>query len=174
LLETPERSGAMGAPERLRRFFMRNVSKSILKSVAVLASISAFGLGGGIATAASDNDISAAKAKMRIDDLKVGTELGTNGSVLDNKDDIKAGERVYASIKVTELGIGTPIKAIWKGPHDARMFEEVKSVVAGASYLVFMAPDTTAWKPGEYRVEIRLADELGGKEDFKIRESPVN
>ena len=117
---------------------------------------------------AAKSDISSATARARVEDLKVGNNLGTNGAVADNKDKMFPGETVYASISVEHIGAGSKVEAVWKGPEDRRMFSEVKNVVAGSRYLTFTSPDTSNWEPGNYRVEIRLGDELGGKEDFKI------
>ena len=116
----------------------------------------------------AQSDISPATARARVENLKVGIDLATNGSVADNKDKIYPGQALYASISVEHIGAGSAVEALWKGPEDRRMGSEVKKVMAGSSYLTFRAPDTAGWEPGEYRVEIRLGDELGGKEDFKI------
>jgi hypothetical protein len=116
----------------------------------------------------AQSDLTQATARARVEHLKVGTDLATNGAVADNKDKIYPGQALYASISVEHIGAGSAVEAIWKGPEDKRMGSEVKKVTAGSSYLTFRAPDTAGWEPGEYRVEIRLGDELGGKEDFKI------
>jgi hypothetical protein len=150
---------------------MQRISKSSL-TTAVVAAALAFGFGQRAASAA--DDISAATARDRIEDLKVGTELGTNGAVLDNKDDIAAGQKVYASFKADDIPAGSAVRAIWKGPGGERLAMQTVPVPMGAKFVVFVAPDTTLWKPGEYRVDIRLGDELGGHEDFKIREADVD
>ena len=150
--------------------------RTTLACAAAMAAALVFGPDVRTALAAdSPDDISAAKARSKIEDLKVGTALGTNGAVLDNKDDIHAGEPVYASFKTEELAIGTAIRAVWRGPDpdNARIQEETKNVTAGTRFMVFRAPETRFWKPGEYHVDIRIADELGGTEDFKIREAIV-
>jgi hypothetical protein len=119
-------------------------------------------------TAASD--IAPTTARARVEDLKVGPELGTDGAVKENVDDFDPGEPIYASIAVGDIGVGSAVEVIWKGPDDTRIHSEVKDVMQGTSVLVFQAPNTASWKPGDYAVEIRLGDELGGREAFEIEQ----
>jgi hypothetical protein len=114
------------------------------------------------------SDIASTTAKARVENLKVGPELGTDGAVKENIDDFDPGEPIYASITVGDIGVGSAVEVIWKGPDDMRIHSEVKDVLQGATVLVFQAPDTATWQPGDYAVEIRLGDELGGKEAFEI------
>ncbi len=116
----------------------------------------------------SPSDISAITAQARVSDLKVGPRLDASGAVSENVDELLPGEPVLASIAVGDIGAGSEVKAVWFGPDDARIAEEVKPVNAGAAFLVFSAPDTGAWKPGDYKVEIYLGDELASSESFDI------
>ena len=98
-------------------------------------------------------DISPATARLRISDLKVGPQLGSDGAVVENVDEVLPGESVHASISVGEVAAGSAVKAVWIGPDDQRLGESVKDVAQGLTYLTFDAPDTTAWTPGDYKVE---------------------
>ena len=163
------------------------ISRRIPAATAALAALLAFGCAKKSETASTEpekttpqvaeqeqpgneatSDITATTARSRIEELKVGTELGPDGAVKENVDDIDAGKPVYASIAVGDIGVGSAVEVIWKGPDDARIHSEVKDVAAGAKILVFQAPNTASWKPGDYAVEIRLGDELGGREGFEI------
>ena len=116
------------------------------------------------------SDINPMTAKLRISDLKVGPRLGTDGAVAENVDEILPGEPVLASVAVGDVGAGSVVKAVWLDPNEGRIAQEVKPVNAGAAFLVFTAPDTASWKPGDYKVEIYLGDELASSESFDIVE----
>ena len=151
--------------------------RSIRTRLAITASLTtALALGLALPAARADDDksdMSAAAAKMHIEELKVGIELGTNGAVLEDKEKIAAGSPLFASCEIDDLGVGTPVKAIWKGPMGARLAETTQNVTQGMRFMVFKAPDTTLWKPGRYQVDIRLADELADSEVFVIEEAVV-
>ena len=118
----------------------------------------------------AQSDITATTALTRVEELKVGAQLGTDGAVSDAADNFKPGEKIYVSLAIGDISAGSAVAAVWKGPEDQQIHSEVKSVPQGATHLVFEAPDTTAWEPGDYAVEIRLGDEVGGTEHFDIAE----
>ena len=114
------------------------------------------------------SDITPATARLRVSDLKVGPQLGSDGAVAKNVDEVLPGEKVHASIAIGDVAAGSAVKAVWIGPDDKRLGESVKDVSQGLTFLIFDAPDTTAWVPGDYKVEIYLGDELAGSESFDI------
>jgi hypothetical protein len=116
------------------------------------------------------SDITPATARLRVSELKVGPQLGTDGAVVDNVDEVLPGEKVHASIAVGDVAAGSAVKAVWIGPDEKRLGESVKDVSQGVKFLSFDAPDTKAWAPGDYKVEIYLGDELAGSESFDIIE----
>jgi hypothetical protein len=162
---------------------MRNAShipipphRLTVTAILAVALMFGFGLARGTATASDDpSDISAAAARNRIEDLKVGDELDAKGVVLDNKDEISAGKTVYASFRLDDddVAAGTPVKVIWRGPGDTRYYSTTQNVIAGTRYMVFTSPDTANWMPGEYHVDVRLGDELAASEDFDLEEAVV-
>lgn len=117
------------------------------------------------------SDIAPTTAKLRVSDLKVGTRFdASTGAVAENLDEVLPGEQIHASIAVGDVGAGSQVKAVWLGPDDQRIAEDTKGVPEGVSFLIFNAPDTTAWTPGDYKVEIYLGDELASSESFDIIE----
>jgi hypothetical protein len=147
-----------------------------MAATALVAAALAFAVAGGVAIATDDPaDISAAAARNRIEDMKVGDALDAKGVVLDNKDEISAGKTVYASFRIDDddVAVGTPVKVVWRGPGDTRYHSTTQSVLAGTRYMVFTSPDTTNWAPGEYHVDVRLGDELADTEDFELEEAVV-
>ena len=88
--------------------------------------------------------------------------------VAENVDNLHAGEAIYASIAVGDVGSSSKIKAVWLGPEGVRIYDETKDVAAGVAFLAFQAPSTHAWAPGDYKVEVYLGDELASSESFDI------
>ncbi|MEO8275214.1 MAG: hypothetical protein ABI639_03290 [Thermoanaerobaculia bacterium] len=114
------------------------------------------------------SDISPMTAHLRISDLKVGTVLAANGTVAENNNMIPPGEAIHASIAVGDVGADSKVKAVWLGPDGKRISDETKTVMAGAAFLVFDAPNTSAWAAGDYKVEIYLGDEVAASDSFNI------
>lgn len=117
---------------------------------------------------ASPSDIAPVTAMARISDLRVGTALDSAGRVAENVDSLHAGDVIHVSIAVGDVGSSSKIKAVWLGPNGVRISDEIQNVVAGKAFLVFRAPDTSGWAPGNYKVEIFLGDELASSESFDI------
>lgn len=117
---------------------------------------------------AAPSDITPVTARLRISDLKVGTTLAADGSVADNENLLHPGKPLHASIAIGDVAAGSKVKAVWIGPNDQRIGDEVKEVATGAAFVVFHAPDTSSWAAGDYKVEIYLGDELAISENFDI------
>jgi hypothetical protein len=117
------------------------------------------------------SDIAPTTAMARVADLELGSALGPNGDIAEGsqRDDFAPGEPIFVAFEVGDVGTGSAVKAVWKGPDDLRLHEEVKTVAAGSTHLSFAAPSTKSWVPGNFEVEIYLGDEEGGSESFEIK-----
>lgn len=116
----------------------------------------------------SPSDITPVTARVRVSDLKVGTALAADGSVADNENLLHPGKPLHASVAVGDVAAGSKLKAVWIGPGDQRIGDEIKDVAAGAAFVVFQAPNTATWAAGDYKVEIYLGDELAISDNFDI------
>jgi hypothetical protein len=105
-----------------------------------------------------------------VSDLRVGSSLDAAGAVAENVDEIARGEAVLASVAVGDVGAGSQLKAVWLAEDDRKLSEQIASVEAGKSHLVFRGPDTAGWSVGDYEVEIYLGDELAASEQFQLVE----
>lgn len=116
------------------------------------------------------SDIAAVTALWRVADLRLGAALGDDGAVTENtiRSEYVPGEAIHLSLALGEIGIGSELQVSWIGPNDEVLHQESKSVEAGATHLAFTAPDTAGWAVGEYAAEVRLGDEVGGREEFQI------
>jgi hypothetical protein len=118
----------------------------------------------------SPSDVAAVTARTRVSDLRVGSSLDAAGAVAENVDEIARGEAVLASVAVGDVGAGSQLKAVWLAEDDRKLSEQIASVEAGKSHLVFRGPDTAGWSVGDYEVEIYLGDELAASEQFQLVE----
>jgi hypothetical protein len=114
------------------------------------------------------SDISNATARWRVSDLTLGTKLDADGKIAQSRDNFPTGAAVLASLGVADVAAGSQIKAVWSGPGETRLHEEVKEVAAGTAFLLFKAPATRGWALGDYKIDIYLGDELAGTENFDI------
>lgn len=112
-------------------------------------------------------------AQIWVDDPTLGSELNEEGRVAlgfaDN--DFVAGDTIYYAMEIGDAPAGANVRVVWYGADNAQVHEETQQVQAGQDYMHFEAPDTSAWTPGDYRVEIYANDELAHEEDFNIEEA---
>lgn len=112
-------------------------------------------------------------AQIWVDDPTLGSALNEEGRVAlgfaDN--DFVAGDTIYYAMEIGDAPAGANVRVVWFGMDGAQVHEETKQVEAGMDYMHFEAPDTAAWTPGDYRVEVYANDELAHEEDFNIEEA---
>ena len=115
------------------------------------------------------SDLSPAGAQTMIDDVTIGHKL-TDGIISpeDQGDDFAPGDPVHLTMKVGDAPAGSQVKVIWYGPGEAKIGEDAKDVVAGATTLAFQAPDTSSWQKGDYRAEIWIGDEKVNQQTFNL------
>jgi hypothetical protein len=114
-------------------------------------------------------DLNPAEAQMRIDDVTLGHEVGSDGAIVAGKtgDDFAPGETIHLSMEVGDTPAGSAIKVVWFGPGDTRMTEDTKPVAAGAKYLTF-STKADGWAIGDYRAEVWVGDEKVNTQQFQI------
>ena len=115
------------------------------------------------------SDLSPAAAQTMIDDVTIGHKV-TDGviAVEDQGDDFAPGDPVHLTMKVGDAPAGSQVKVIWYGPGEAKIGEDAKDVVSGATTLAFQAPDTSSWQKGDYRAEIWIGDEKVNQQTFNL------
>jgi hypothetical protein len=114
-------------------------------------------------------DVSPPVAQALVDDVNIGTAVGSNGHVpADAIDDFLPGEAIYLTMDVSDAAPGTEIRVVWIGPDDQRIAEQRQRVVQGARTLKFVKSDTRLWQPGDYRAEVWVGDEKVNDEVFDV------
>jgi hypothetical protein len=118
----------------------------------------------------SSSDLSPAVAQARIDDVTIGKSVAADGTIAADQqgDDFAAGDAVHIVVGVGDTPAGSAVKVVWFAADETRLGEETKTVVAGEKNLSFTSGDTSAWKEGDYRAEVWLADEKVNTQQFQI------
>lgn len=81
-------------------------------------------------------------------------------------DEVSPGESIY--VEVADVPAGSPVQVAWYGPGNEKLAGEEKTAEAGGERLAFQAPDTSAWKLGDYRAEVRVGDGEVSEQPFRI------
>lgn len=121
----------------------------------------------------AEDDVSPLNAQTWIDDVTIGHELNTDGSVLigEGGDDFAPGETVYVAMEVGDAPEGAAVMVMWYGPGEMTIGDgEEKSVAPDQKYLNFSA-NTTGWQVGDYRAEVWVGDEKVNEQHFQIVEA---
>jgi hypothetical protein len=118
----------------------------------------------------STSDLSPATAQARIDDVTIGKSVAADGTIAADQqgDDFAPGDPVHIVVGVGDTPAGSAVKVVWFAADETRLGEETKTVVAGEKNLSFTSGDTSAWKEGDYRAEVWLADEKVNTQQFQI------
>ncbi len=105
-------------------------------------------------------------------EFKFGRGLAPDGTVTGEGGPFSEGETLHVSFRVRNAPAGSAFKVAVTGLADKKKYyEEQKSPSEPNSTMSFTLPDTRSWPPGEYRLEMQLADApelLHGTFDFKI------
>jgi hypothetical protein len=118
----------------------------------------------------SPNDLSPAKAQTYIDDVTIGHNVSSDGTIAaaDQGDDFAPGQPIYITMKVADAPAGSQVKVAWYGPGETKIKDEQKTVNAGDKYLSFEAANTASWQKGDYRAEVWIGDEKVNTQQFNV------
>jgi hypothetical protein len=121
-----------------------------------------------IAGTTSPNDLNPVQAQSFIDDVSIGHEVGSDGSIPAGKtgDDFAPGEAVWVTMKVNNAPASSAVKITYSTGGN-KVGEETKQVPAGATYLSF-SKDTKGWGKGDYDADVFIGDEKVNTQHFQI------
>jgi hypothetical protein len=100
--------------------------------------------------------------------LSLGSQVGADGRLAYHPDAFKRGEPVIASVEAGTLPAGTTVRLTWTGPQGLPVAQEEIVVPPDARSITFKAQDTTAWTPGQYRVETTAGGTSLGSKTFTL------
>lgn len=103
--------------------------------------------------------------------VEVGTSLEAVGRVTAGVHEVHAGEPLYVSVAVggtSGIDSGARLQALWRGPSARLLAQDSRVVPSGESFVSFVAPLTTGWTAGVYRVEIYCAGARAGSAEFVV------
>src|SRR5687767_14021526 len=87
----------------------------------------------------SPADVAPTTAQSWLDDVTIGSELASAGSLAAGKtgDDFAPGQPIHIAIETGDTPPNSTVRLVWYGPNETKIGEENKPVVAGAKYLNF-------------------------------------
>ncbi len=102
--------------------------------------------------------------------LEVGYGADSSGAVLQGlrSRQFNAGTLFVLGVRADDLAPGTEVVATFTGPAGEPLATLTKTTVAGARYLSFTSPDTSAWPEGDVRVEVSFKGGAQGTIAFRI------
>jgi len=123
-----------------------------------------------IAGTANPNDLNPVTAQSYIDKVRMGHQLGTDGTIAEDQkgDNFSPRQPIHLSMTVKDAPANAAVKVVWYGPNETKIRTEQKSVPVGATTLAFSSTDTAKWALGDYRAEVWIGDEKVDTESFKM------
>jgi len=102
--------------------------------------------------------------------VKIGTHLDEKGDIATpaSESEFVAGQPVHLVTELDGAPSNTPVTVVWYGPTDQPVREETNWTREVEQALSFTASDTSAWKAGDYRAELWIANYRVKQEPFKI------
>ncbi len=99
----------------------------------------------------------AVEAQTWLDDFTIGHQVDTEGAIplAQQGDDFTPGQTVYVAMEVGDAPAGASVHVRFEEKSGRTVAEDEKKVPVGTKYLYFDSGDTSSWKAGDYRAEIR-------------------
>jgi hypothetical protein len=101
--------------------------------------------------------------------VELGSKIGDDGRVAGENDEFGRGEPVIAAIDATTLKVGNGVRLTWVGPQGQPVASDEIVVPPDARLITFKAQDTSAWPPGDYRVDTSVGGTVVGSKNFKVK-----
>jgi hypothetical protein len=89
-------------------------------------------------------------------------------AVTQSPDSISAGQPVKLVAEIRDTSDGTPVSVVWRGPDDKQVGISTSWLKKGERQVSFTEENTAAWKSGQYRAEIWVANEKVLQEPFGV------
>ncbi len=93
-------------------------------------------------------------------------------AVSHSHDQFVSGERVIVRLQVRDEGDAGAFTLVWIDPFECVISRDTKEVKTTARAVVVQSKDTTSWRPGPYRVQIRRGNELIRVKSFEVVAQP--
>jgi hypothetical protein len=89
-------------------------------------------------------------------------------AVTKSPDSISAGQPVKLVAEIRDNSSDTPVSVVWRDPDDKKVSVSTRWVKQGEKQVSFTEENTAAWKSGEYRAEVWVANEKVLQEPFGV------
>lgn len=137
--------------------------------LAMAAGVAALAVGGGffVRSLAIESRIK----QLQVGDLKIGSGADAAAATtrVGTEPTFAAGQPVHVVTEVGNAPSHTPVSVVWVGPDNREVRKEVNWTRTDEKVLSFTAQTTAAWKSGEYRAELWVADRKVRQAHFDIQ-----
>lgn len=108
---------------------------------------------------------------LRVTDVALGRQLRGDTAVVDEVDDFRPNDTIYAVVRHEGGAAGAQITARWTF-EDGQVVDERTETVsptgAGTEYTRFQISNPSGWPPGNYRLTILVDGQEVESEDFEV------
>ena len=112
----------------------------------------------------------AAAENLRVDEVDLGTSVDANRRVLDDIDDFRPTDTIYASVRTVGSGSGATLTARWTF-EDGQVVDESSQTISptGPANTEFHISMPEGFPVGDYEVEILLNGQSVETESFEVQ-----
>jgi len=121
------------------------------------------------ATAAATGTTPAAD-EIDVEELHLGRALKPDSSVVEDMDDFRTGDTIYAVMETDANESGKQVTARWiMGDNDQLISEEPRTVVTGEKARTVFKGKAGGWAPGKYHLRIMYNGKEAKSADFEVK-----
>jgi hypothetical protein len=102
--------------------------------------------------------------------IELGYETDADGAIprgLESRE-FSAASKFTLAVRTADLAAGTRLSVRWTDSAGAVVATDTRAVPAGARFVAFASPDTSAWQSAAYRVAVDVDDQPAGALDFRV------
>jgi hypothetical protein len=112
----------------------------------------------------------ATKAGDAVSDVKVGHQLGADGSIAAGREgkNFVPGQPVYIVFRSGSAPAGTNVEIEWYSPDNLKLLSDQQQVQSGESLMHFTSKQTGGWGLGDYHADLLVNGQKVDTEHFSI------
>ena len=123
-------------------------------------------------TAANDGGdagVETATAPLAVDEIRVGTAIGSDRQVTTESDAFRPSDTIYASVRTTGTAQNATLVARWTYQDGQVVNEETQTIApSGVETTEFHISNPNGWPTGDYKLTVLLDGREVGSKDFEV------